>query len=1284
MNDRQAARIAKLQKLIARGRTEDAAALLERDLTLTPEQRKQIEQEISAAGKSLDKGTGVAALANKYGPVDGFRELPQAHLSVRIPWHDTDWTGHVCADPSANHFCTVLKNIKDNKNDDDEVADAGRAWSSLPAKRIPPCVVERGGFMRVDAFDVQRVHAYAGGWTASHAHFAPTAQRMPPYSVEATPYRWTMREHAPLIAEAWGIAYNAELEARADAVLETKRSTAWVQDHRNQAAMLDSFFSALVPGRSLMFLYAKDVPLLEDAPAGTRVLVGVGRVTGVGDLVEWNYSDKGPLRSVMWERSVKHSIRTDSIDGFLLPYQTLLASKSLRGTDLSTFVATVAPEHFEQFSYVSELVDHDAAIAALLELTRVVDLLPGVVDGPWHQAAAWLSERVAEIWEQRGPYPGLGAVLTAAGVARGGLIAYRAVQGLDDSADLWPAVEAEVEQHGRVARKTWAHLTGDEEQFALVRLLARFPLTTAQARRLLERSTGQVLENPYLLYEDDRGLEDAVTFTTIDRGIFNQSSFAAAVFDAYPMTDPVDDPGDDRRIRAACVQVLETAATEGHTLLDEPMLRRRLAALPVSPPCDPPSTLFEIAVRDFPPVLCEHRAQDGSRAWQLQRLSIVSDVIQAEVDARVNSGPLDVEWEWRGEIDRVFDESPSADDIDEHAARSEKATALEVLARSRFSVLVGPAGTGKTTLLRALCTHPDISHRGVLLLAPTGKARVQLGDRAGVQAQTLAQFLRSAQRWDPHLGYRINPDKPKISGYTTVIIDEASMLTEEMLAALFDTLLGAQRLILCGDHRQLPPIGAGRPFVDILSYLRNDRACQSGVGFAELTVSRRQRSVKHGARDDLSVASLFSTDDASPTADEALARVLAGAGDATISIHTWTDRHELRDALDMLLGADPDIALDRRDRDSLLRSLGASGEYNGRPSFVRGMSGDGAENWQLLSPVRAHDGGVHWLNDFIRETYRPGAVRAARNRGLPPLGNDQILRHDKIICIRNHFRQMWQPSTREASKVGVANGEIGIATEVVQHHGLKIEFAARPDAQFTFWESELNSDADNADILELAYAVTVHKSQGSQFGVTFVIVPQPCALLSPELLYTALTRQRHRTVLLLQGTTNDLWALTDPQRSETARRLTRLFHNPDPIPTHHGSYLDGGRIHRTAAGELVRSKSEVIVANTLRHLGIQYKYEQPLVMADGTRRLPDFTIHRSNAVPTYWEHLGMLASPGYRADWEAKKAWYRAHQILPFDEGGGKNGTLVWSDEEVRNPGIAADYIESLARRVLF
>jgi hypothetical protein len=110
-----------------------------------------------------------------------------------------------------------------------------------------------------------------------------------------------------------------------------------------------------------------------------------------------------------------------------------------------------------------------------------------------------------------------------------------------------------------------------------------------------------------------------------------------------------------------------------------------------------------------------------------------------------------------------------------------------------------------------------------------------------------------------------------------------------------------------------------------------------------------------------------------------------------------------------------------------------------------------------------------------------------------------------------------------------------------------VEFSTQQGVQYTFWDWELNGESDAGEWLELAYAVTVHKSQGSQFKTTFVVVPDPCALLSPELLYTALTRQQDKVIVLKQGEASSLRELASPSRSETARRLTCLFRPADPF-----------------------------------------------------------------------------------------------------------------------------------------
>jgi hypothetical protein len=288
------------------------------------------------------------------------------------------------------------------------------------------------------------------------------------------------------------------------------------------------------------------------------------------------------------------------------------------------------------------------------------------------------------------------------------------------------------------------------------------------------------------------------------------------------------------------------------------------------------------------------------------------------------------------------------------------------------------------------------------------------------------------------------------------------------------------------------------------------------------------------------------------------------------------------------------------------------------------------------------------------------------------------------MCLSNHRRDAWNVNARQKHNGEIANGEIGIAVFSAGKppKGLKIELSTQPGLQYTFWSDELNGESDRGEMLEVAYAATIHKAQGSQFGLTLVVIPYPCPLLSPELLYTALTRQREHVAVFVQGDASSLRLYASPSRSETARRLTCLFRPADPFTTPDGMVVDGAHVHRTANGELVRSKSEVIVANTLRSLDVEYGYEERLIMPDGTSRLPDFTIRRPGHPPVFWEHLGMLDRPGYRADWEAKKAWYAENGILPWEDDGGLGGILVCSTENYASVGIDAHAIEQLAADV--
>jgi UvrD-like helicase C-terminal domain len=284
----------------------------------------------------------------------------------------------------------------------------------------------------------------------------------------------------------------------------------------------------------------------------------------------------------------------------------------------------------------------------------------------------------------------------------------------------------------------------------------------------------------------------------------------------------------------------------------------------------------------------------------------------------------------------------------------------------------------------------------------------------------------------------------------------------------------------------------------------------------------------------------------------------------------------------------------------------------------------------------------------------------------------------------------------------IANGEIGIVsgqfkTKKSGYSGLpwelEVEFSSQPGFKYKFRDSDFGEESQPP--LELAYALTVHKAQGSEFKRVILVLPNSCRLLSRELLYTALTRQRDRVIILHQGDRSDLRKYSSDIFSDTARRLTNLFHKPNlvevqvPVAPSGGKtqrlesrFLEEYLIHRTSRGEAVRSKSEVIIADQLAAKGVNYTYEKFLSMG-GVTRSPDFTIEdEESGVTFYWEHCGLLHKPEYRTRWETKKAWYIRHDILPYEDGGGKNGVLIETYDTPQG-GISSQKIAQIIEQVI-
>ena len=656
----------------------------------------------------------------------GARRLPPHHVTVRVPWHDGGWTGRVCARPLDNTSCLILPRIGGGRRDDVEVHCAGQRLDEIARVNLPPCVSERVSFMAPFAFTRTMTHPYKELYPETHGHLAPTRFVQPAYSAACVPFRWMLREKVEGsakdgeigIAERLRIGWVPGREPDIRNHQGNEVETAWVQERDNQRALLDTFFGALRPEESLCFFYAKRTPLSEQS---RRVIVGVGRVLSVGEASEYATELSNPsLRCALWERNVGHSVRPGFDDGFLFPYREALPLAELEGLDPEEFVAFAPDEYFDAYSYGSEILTHDGAVASLVTCAATLHRIRGRIEGPWDQALAWIDTQLNRLWKARGAFPGLGSALSAFGYEwgfqHGSLLAYE-IELLRErrGGDPWDLVNAVMSDPtklgGPVAkllkeglRKGWKRLA--DERRALLQLIGRCAISEDQALRMydataraeagIEANDAELLRNPYLLFERDRRAADPVAFGSVDRGLFPDE----AVREQFPVLEPslVEDPSDPRRVRALVVDLLEEAAVGGHTLLPRSWVIRKARERALQPPCPLGENVLDASEENFAPVVARATTRAGERAYQVDRLIECRTIIRREVLGRMKGKRHAAALDWRSLVDAGLDEplppDPKERELEERARR-EKAVALEQIFCSRLCALIGPGRDGQ-------------------------------------------------------------------------------------------------------------------------------------------------------------------------------------------------------------------------------------------------------------------------------------------------------------------------------------------------------------------------------------------------------------------------------------------------------------------------------------------------------------------------------------------------------------------------------------------------------------
>lgn len=385
--------------------------------------------------------------------------------------------------------------------------------------------------------------------------------------------------------------------------------------------------------------------------------------------------------------------------------------------------------------------------------------------------------------------------------------------------------------------------------------------------------------------------------------------------------------------------------------------------------------------------------------------------------------------------------------------------AVLTAADSGLMVITGGPGTGKTTTINTMLRMFSEEGKTILLAAPTGRAAKRMSEATGWQASTIHRLLEYQGRpeEDEHGGenaaaptrghFERNENNPLECDI--VIIDEMSMVDIFLMNALLKAIRPGTRLIMVGDANQLPSVGAGNVLRDII---------RSGV----IQTIRLNRIFRQAAASDI-VVNAHKINEGEPVD-------LAKRSRDFLFIKSQTPDQIFRSIAALVL-------------DKLPRYLGVE------PLEI-----------QIMTPQRKGALGVERLNQLLQEQLNPKSSRKTEREI-----NGTLFRvGDKVMQIRNDYNLIWETRGKYGIPTekgeGVFNGDIGIVTEI---NGFARNLTVRFDDRYVEYTFK------DCDSLELAYAITIHKSQGSEYPAVIIPMYQgPSMLMNRNLLYTAVTRAK--------------------------------------------------------------------------------------------------------------------------------------------------------------------------------
>lgn len=375
------------------------------------------------------------------------------------------------------------------------------------------------------------------------------------------------------------------------------------------------------------------------------------------------------------------------------------------------------------------------------------------------------------------------------------------------------------------------------------------------------------------------------------------------------------------------------------------------------------------------------------------------------------------------------------------------------------SVITGGPGTGKTTTINALIRIFESARMEIMLAAPTGRAAKRITEATGYTAQTIHRMLELSggdpEDEDRSYSFARNSSNPLETD--VIIIDEMSMVDSTIFYNLLKAVMPGTRLVLVGDSNQLPSVGPGNVLKDIIN---------SGA-FSVTTLMNIFRQGKDS--------------------------------DIIINAH----RINAGEKLEIKNTSKDFFYIPRNNQADIIEELKLL-ITNNLPKFF------GLEpiNIQVLTPMRKYELGVENLNQRLQDILNP------RRNNLPERERGDVVfrQGDKVMQIKNNYKMEWKIMDRSSrfvieEGIGVFNGDVGFVKKVDDYEErLIVEFDDGRLVDYPY--SQL-------DELEHAFAITIHKSQGSEYPVVIIpLLSGPPKLLNRNLLYTAVTRAKRGVVIV--------------------------------------------------------------------------------------------------------------------------------------------------------------------------